>query len=194
MLPGLESSGWMTWMAGTAVLRGWPSIVNAPFRGVRTTQRILLAGLSGCPARSGLPKRNPAASGGFATTYGTPIGLLCAPASSSQVGIDPRTAAVDPQPPATATGLPVGAGDGDLSAGWLAPSPEHETRPSETTVISTSLMTVTTRHRGLRFQPPLRATVPCTGSSRRDGCVARRHSAGRGAGVAVRWRPAPASA
>src|SRR3989442_8309963 len=114
-------------MAGVGAPSGWPSIVSAPLRGVRTTQRILFAGFSGWPARNGSPKRKPAASGGWATAYGTPIGLLCPPASSSPCGIAPWTTAVDPQPPMRAIALAVGVGcAGDATGGRAVHSAEHD--------------------------------------------------------------------
>src|SRR5437588_3415420 len=182
-------------MAGIAAPSGWPSMVSGPSLGVRTTQRILLAGLSGCPARSGFAKRNPAASGGWAMTYGTPLGLLCPPASSNQVGIEPRRAAVDPHPPATATGLAASVGtDADVTGGRVAPSAVHAVRASVTTVASTSLTPGPTRHDLLRFHRRPRAAVRCTGTSPRYGCGARPRSAARGAASARGWRPARASA
>src|SRR5437588_13057197 len=118
---------------GVAAPTGGLPLGGGPVRGVRTTQRILFAGLYGCPARNGSPKRKPAASGGWAIAYGTPSGLLCPPASSSQCGIAPWTTAVGPQPPAWATALAVALGlgvaaDGDVSGGRAAPAAEQALR------------------------------------------------------------------
>src|SRR5437588_98026 len=165
---------------GVAAPSGWPSIVSGPVRGVRTTQRILFAGFSGCPARNGSPKRKPAASGGWAIAYGTPSGLLCPPASSSHCGLAPWTTAVDPQPPAWATALAVALGlgvaaDGDVSGGRAAPAAEHDIRGSDTSVTPTRLTPSTTGHVAGRFH-------------RRCAPHPRRFDTGRPAGRRARRR------
>src|SRR5260370_15911116 len=73
-------------------------IIWDPFRGVRTTQRILFEGFSGCPARKGSLKRNPATRGGCPIAYRRAVGVLCPPGPSSQLGMPPLTTAVAPPP------------------------------------------------------------------------------------------------
>lgn len=123
---------------------------SVSFRGVRTTHRILLEGFPGCPARSGSLKRNPATSGGWATTYRREVGLLCPPASSSQLGMPPFTTDVDPQPSANAVagpdGVPLTDADGvpltgaGVGVARVAASLEHATSTTQTIVAIAALM------------------------------------------------------
>src|SRR5438105_10902779 len=180
---------------GVAAPSGWPSIVSGPVRGVRTTQRILFAGFSGCPARNGSRERKPAASGGWAIAYGAPSGLLCPPASSSHCGIAPWTTAVGPQPPAWATALAVALGlgvaaDGDVSGGRAAPAAEHDMRASDTSVTTTHLTPSITAQVAGRFHQRSPPGGPCSSSSPPYGCAVRSRWGDRCAGAGARWRPA----
>lgn len=189
------------------------------FRGVRTTHRILLEGLSGCPARSGSLKRNPATSGGCATTYRREVGLLCPPASSSQLGMPPFTTDVDPHPSAKAVaaadGVALAGADGvaltgeGVGVGRVAAWLEHATSTTETIVAIAALMAriprslpigssvaagKTPNAASVHSQPPPTGRAGCRrASSLRCAGGVRPRRAGRGGGAGAWSHPARAS-